>query len=214
MKCHIVIGIIVIFLLIMLLPSYVLADNEPNDSFDEAESIGEGTFSGSVDSYAIINPDTADYYKITVPAYKALLIDVTCGSNSSISYTLYDGNRQEVDYTYVENSETSVLWFDGKSNQQYTAYLKIEDTGDYTFTVEFRPSDMKESAVQLTDGRTVSNTLKSGYEVHWYKINVPSGKYVKIDASSSGGNIYISIEDSQGNCIGSNTGTSINLNTS
>ena len=205
---------IALLLSITLFSITTFADNEPNDSFDEAESIGEGTFSGSVDSYALINPDTADYYKITVPAYKAVLISVTCGSDSTISYTLYDGNRQEVDWAYVENGEASTLWFDGKNKQNYIAYLKVEDTGDYTFTVKFRPSDMKEAAIELSDGQTVSNTLESAYEVHWYKINIPSSKYLEIEASSSGGAIYLSIEDSQSYCLGSNTGTSITLNTS
>ena len=191
-----------------------LADNEPNDSFDEAESIGEGTFSGNVDSYAIINPDTADYYKITVSAYKALLINVTCSSDSSISYTLYNGNKQEIDYTYVENGETSILWFDGKSKQEYTAYLKVEGSGDYTFTVKFRPSDMMDAAIELTDGQTVRDTLESAYEVHWYKINVPSGSYVELEASSSGGDIGIVMEDSQGYYLEGGSGTSIDLNTS
>ena len=205
-------GILIIVLGICLLSLGVaLADTEPNDSFDEAESVGEGTFSGNV-AYGLLVEDI-DYYKISVPAYKSVFISGESGADASISMTLYDWNRESKDYASMNNGERSTLFFDGKSSSAYTVYLKINGDGEYTFTVEFRPSDMMSAAVSINSGQSVEGTLKAYSEVHWYKIDVPEGKILNVTITSNGGEIDAKLYDDEGNIVDWEIGNSVTLTT-
>ena len=174
-------------------------------SFDDAKVIGQGTYSGMV---------TNDYYyKVNVPAYKAILVTLTAGSNSDVGLTMYDSNKQEVGLgAMASNGERDTAFYDGKSTVQYTIYLKISNLNlvpsNYTINVKFTPGDVREGAKELTDGQSASGTLLDLNEVNWYKISVPKGKLLNVTFTSNGGEIMVTLYDSSGQSIDYSEGTS------
>ncbi|RKX37312.1 MAG: hypothetical protein DRP20_04850 [Thermotogae bacterium] len=176
-------------------------------SFDDAKEIGEGTFSGTVAN------GTSYYYKVTVPAYKAILVTLEAGTDSDVTLTMYDESKQQVGLgALASNGETDKGFYDGKSTADYLIYLKISDMkifgiSKYTIKVEFRPSDVMSGAELINDGQKISDTLKASLEVHWYKINVPKGEILNVSFSSSRGEIMIALYDQKGDAIDSNIGT-------
>ncbi len=176
-------------------------------SFDDAKEISEGTFSGTVAN------GTSYYYKVNVPAYKAILVTLEAGSDSDVSLTMYSESKQEVGGAWVSNGEADKEFYDGKSTTDYLIYLKISDMkifgiSKYTIKVEFRPSDVMSSAELINDGQKISDTLKASLEVHWYKINVPKGDILNVSFSSSGGEIMVTLYYEKGEPIDLNEGTS------
>ena len=195
------IAIMLLFSLIVPSIFMALGDTEPNDSFDQAEQIGEGTFSGTVSS-GLITDD--DYYKVSVPAEKSVLVTVISGSSADISLTLYDGNRAEQSSAYSENGAMDYVFYDGKSTTTYTVYLYFSGDGDYNFTVEFRPSDMQSAATSIGNGDTLNKDIKVGEEVHWYKIALGDGQGVNITGTASGDGVYVDISNSNGDELDTN----------
>ena len=173
-------------------------------SFDDAKEIGEGTYSGNV--------EYEYYYKVSVPAYKAILVTITTGMNSTVGMGLYDSERQEVDTTMVSNGEVDKVFYDGKSSSSYSVYIKISNLNllfpsSYKITVEFTPSDMKEAAQPVNDGQHISGTIKASLETHWYKINVPQDHLLNVTFSSNGGDIMVTLYDEKGKLIDAKDGT-------
>ncbi len=180
------------------------------NGFDDAKVIGEGTYTGTVSS---------DYYfKVTVPAEKSILVTLKSGDDSTVYLTLYDSNREAVDYATSEDGATDIAFYDGKSTSDYTVYFKLENgnvlsASTYSIQVQFRPSDIMSGATSINSGSSVSGKLLTGDEVHWYKINVPKGEILNVTFTSTGGNIYVGLYDADGNAIDSQTGTSGYVNT-
>ena len=167
-------------------------------SFDDAQMISEGTYTGSVSSDY--------YYMVSVPAYKAILVTLTAGSGSSVSLQLYNENRQDTGifgYASAQDGSSDNAFYDAQSSSQYTVYIKVTNdnlltSSDYTIKVEFRPGDVMAGAQEITDGQTVSSEIKYSAEVHWYKISVPKGKLLNVSYSSNGGDIEVTLYDSSG----------------
>lgn len=196
-----VIAAIMVLTLLITAGGVVLADTDTNDDFDNAEQVGEGTFSGTVSS-GLSTDD--DYYKISVPAEKSVLVTVTSGSDADISLTLYDGNRVEQDSVASTKGEMNYLFYDGKSSTSYTVYLYFSGDGDYTFTVEFRPSDMMSGATSVSSGETVNGNIKVGGEVHWYKISLKDGEGMNLTGTATGDGVWIDLYDSGGDELDTN----------
>ena len=174
-------------------------------SFDDAKLIGEGTYSGTVENDY--------YYEVNIPAYKAVLVTLTAGSDSSVSLQIYNENRQDVGIfgsASAENGASDNAFYDGQSTSQYTAYIKVGGiltSNDYTIKVEFRPGDVMSGAQGVSDSQAISDEIKYSSEVHWYKINVPKGKLLNVSFTSNGGEIDITLYDSGGKTIDTEYGT-------
>ncbi len=201
-------GIVALMLFLGLFPAMVTAQG---GSFDDAEEIGEGTYYGTVyDEY---------YYKVEVPACKAILATLTAGNDSDVSLKVYNSDRQYTEISArAENGEADRAFYDEGSSSAYVVYLQVENYAwfsysTYTLTVEFRPGDVMWSATQLTDGQQISGTLKASREVHWYKIDVPKGKLLNVSYTSSGGDIEVMLCDSQGDGIDIDFGNTGGVNT-
>ena len=182
-------------------------------SFDDAQVIGEGTYSGTVDNEY--------YYMVNVPTYKAILVTLTAGSGANVSLQIYNENRQDVGltgYASAEDGASDNAFYDGQSSSQYTIYIKITNyniltPSKYTIKVEFRPGDVMAGAQEISHDQTISDEIKYSSEVHWYKINVPKGKLLNVSFTSNGGEIDITLYDSGGKTIDTEYGTNGYVNT-
>ena len=147
-------GILIVALfLVSQMSAFVLADEEPNDTFELAESIGEGTHKGTVDL-----ADDVDYYVINIPAHMMVDIVVTADYGSSLDVSLYDQNRSEVDWGYPSDGSSATLTYDPAGNAE-TVYLKIEldsltGSGNYTINVSFSESELEGLLEDLTGSFT------------------------------------------------------------
>jgi len=181
----------------------------PSDVMSGAELINDGqTISDTLKASGEVH-----WYKVNVPAYKAILVTLEAGTNSDVYLTMYSESKQQVGLgAWASNGEADKEFYDGKSTTDYLIYLKISNekigTSEYTIKVESRPSDVMSGAELINDGQKISNTLKASLEVHWYKINVPKGEILNVSFSSSGGEIMVTLYDEKGEAIDLNEGTS------
>jgi hypothetical protein len=146
-------GILLMLALMALFIPLASGDNEPNDSLIQAESLGEGTFTGSV-SLGVFDDDV-DYYVISVPAKKDLVVkvEVTELGDLGITITSYDYKREDLGifgiwmYLDAEGEVESDSWYNS-DDQARDLYLGIEGDGDYKITIEFT-SDTEEAVETL-----------------------------------------------------------------
>ena len=194
-------GMVALMLFVGLFPAMVTAQG---GSFDDAEHIGEGTFSGEVSYF----PEDVDFYCVSVPTGNSILVGFTSGSHSDVSLEIYDENKVSQSIGFSSDGEFGYAFYDGKSTSTYTAYLKFYGNGSYSFTVEFRPSDMQSMAIALSDGSVMQNVIKVDEEVHWYKISLEDRQGVNLSARATGDGIDVDFYNSQGDHVASNFLTS------
>ena len=196
------------FVLTSFFTAFVAAEGT---SFDDAQVIGQGTYSGTV--------YTEYYYEVNVPAYKAILVTLTAGRDSSVGLQIYNENRQEVGFpASAEEGASDNAFYDGKSSSQYMIYIKIANDNtlrysEYTIKVEFRPGDVMAGAQEISNDQAISDEIKYSSEVHWYKINVPKGKLLNVSFTSNGGDIDVTLYDSSDKVIDTEDGTNGYVNT-
>ncbi len=75
--------VIIAMLVSVLFTGLVSADNDHNDNSGEAENIGKGTYTGSVD---YIEEDYADWYKVTGMEDHEVTVTVTITSSGVGEY--------------------------------------------------------------------------------------------------------------------------------
>ncbi|ADD08570.1 PPC domain-containing protein [Candidatus Aciduliprofundum boonei] len=173
-------------------------------SFDDAKVIGQGTYSGMV---------TSDYYyKVNVPAYKAILVTLTAGNNAWVSLQIYNNERQDVGlwgHASANDGEKDYAFYDGKSVTSYAVYIKISNlhfftSSNYTIQIEFRPGDVMAGAQEIEPGKNISGMLKGSLEAHWYKINVPPYKALLVTLTAkSNSEIELELYNKNRESIGS-----------
>lgn len=150
-----------LFILVVLLislslgSSFVVADKEPNDDFQQAEPIGEGEYEGDVEW---LGDDENDYYALMVPGKKDLVVWMKCVDSTYMVMSSYDEDM-------VENSLSCIFIFlseEGESEEQSwyndadeskILFLEIHGRGSYEFTIEYTDetaSQEEERTVILT----------------------------------------------------------------
>ena len=138
---------------------FAMGDVEPNNTFETAESLAGGNYTGSVSTN-----DTVDYYVIDIPQHKEVNIIVTSGYGSSINATLYDKNRTLVDFGNAEDGGATTLLYDpGGSSDR--VYLKIEGSGqlnNYTLNVQFPDSALEKFKKSLTSAAVTVSLMCIG----------------------------------------------------
>ncbi len=217
MKIRRIIATIVFVGMIMPIAMVVVGDVEPNDEFSSAETIGEGEFTGTVYNYYDSNfekQEDIDYYKVLVPAGKAIMVSAYANATNSVTIHIYDSDRQVKGILSANDGALDREFYDEKSSMDYTVYLKIstyDDMINYTMNTEFRPSDMMAFAVELTEGKEIYGEIYDSAEVHWYKITLPQGKKLNVSASARGDDIRISFYREDGSLVGMKYGTSFNI---
>ena len=142
----------------MVLPVFmgVLADTEPNNTFETAEVIGEGTYHGTFyySFWNSTNNDDTDYYLIHIPAHKMLNVRVISDYGLSVSATIYSQNRTMKDFAFCSDGDAADLREDPFGEAE-TVYLKLEstiDTGNYTLEVTFSDSAFEDISNGITAG--------------------------------------------------------------
>ena len=151
-KTRMIVALAVTLLLMSPMLALVMADSEPNNTFETAETIGSGDYSGQVS----LN-DTDDYYLISIPAHKMVDIVITAGYGSYLEVNLYDQNRSLVDFGYPDDGASSTLSYDPAGNAE-NVYLNIaldesyaNNSGSYTITVTISDSEWEGLVNGLTD---------------------------------------------------------------
>ena len=151
-KMRMIVALAVTLLLMSPMLALVMADSEPNNTFETAETIGGGDYSGQVS----LN-DTDDYYLISIPAHKMVNIVVTAAYDSYLEVNLYDENRSLVDFGYPDDGASSTLSYDPAGNAE-DVYLNIaldeselNNSGSYTITVTISDSEWEDLMNGLTE---------------------------------------------------------------
>ena len=214
MKIWKIFAVLVIVGMLMPISMIATADTEPNDDFSSAESIGIGEYTGTVCDYydsEFNEHEDVDYYKVTVPAGKSILVSAYANASNSVTVYLYDGDRQELGLLIASDGALDREFYDRQSSEEYSVYLKVytyDDMVSYTMNIEFRPSDVMSFAENISAGQRISDTIYDISETHWYRIDVPAHKALKLSCSSSGDDIYVSIYKEDGTIISMDDGTS------
>ncbi len=150
-KTRMIVALAVVLLLMSPMLALVMADSEPNNTFETAETMGSGDYSGQVSI-----TDMDDYYAISIPAHKMVTIVVTAEYDSHLEVDLYDQNRSLVDFGYPEDGASSTLSYDPAGSAE-RVYLDVEfddyetnNTGRYSITVTISDSDLEDLVNDLT----------------------------------------------------------------
>ncbi len=118
---------------------------EPNDDFDTATSIEIGKMCyGTVSIYGDI-----DYWKISIPKEKTLIVGITSGNNGDIDVSLYNEVRTFEQRAHSEDESTASMIYTNTilDNKEYhTIYLKIEGSGAYYFELEYYEDNSSDSS--------------------------------------------------------------------
>ena len=133
------------------------ADSENNDSFDTAETVGEGTVTGSVSISGVSDSDE-DYYKVEVPEGKDLEVTVekTDSDDGIITVNSYDSSRSDmyvlgIYMTLSNEGETDTeSWYNSEGEDTYL-YLHLSGDGEYSMTVDIT-SETEEAVEGLLAG--------------------------------------------------------------
>ena len=173
--------IITILVLSLVVTSFnihgVLADEEPNNGSSEAELIGEGTFLGNLST-----SDTDDWYEVNIPACKAVLIVFQSDLVSNITLRLDDYYKWTLDEKTSVNGSQKYIFYDGERTSTYTVYLHFLGNGNYTFSVEFRPS--RKCNTIVSDGYEVTETIRVSEEDRWFEMDAEDGKQINVSITA------------------------------
>ncbi len=186
---------LVIFLLVISVFTIpVTADQEPNDSFAEAEEITEGTYEGSVNE-----TDENDYYKIELEPSTKITITFTSYAEDDQELKFYNPSQEEKFslYSNGEIEESDEYYLSYETELDYW-YIRINEYwsggGEYTFTVELELQDdagsghdVAESygdAYEIGTGTDVNGFLGDLDETDMYKVELESSSKVTVSFTS------------------------------
>ncbi|RLM49181.1 PPC domain-containing protein [Halorubrum sp. Atlit-28R] len=177
-------------------------DTEPNDSFETAVNVSEGTFSGEIIS------GESDVYQIEVNETDALNVDISNADNlGNLRLVLYSPDRQEL--VSDGNNNRDGVSFNLKAPESGTYYIEVagqeqQTTSNYTLDVDiitpaendqFAPNDGFRSAASLSEG--LSDARIVGGESDFYQIEVNETDALNVDISSADnlGNLRLVLYD-------------------
>ncbi len=132
--------------LVLAMPLTVMADNEPNDDFANAETIydSESEF-GDLDASSDVN----DYYKMFINSGMDVVISLSLtGSGFDFDLYLYNPSRTQVGSATTGSSFEYLIYETTSSGYYYINVRAISGAGDYMLTV-MASSD---STPPVTDG--------------------------------------------------------------
>ena len=138
-----VLGLVLFMVLLLLVSFNASADFEPNNSFDQAESIGEGEHSGSVN----VLIDNDDFYKVSIPSNTKMTVKIkkTDSGEWGISVESYDSSKKQ-DYAismYVtEEGERDTDSHSNHGAESETYYLKVSGGGQYELEIVYEDSQV------------------------------------------------------------------------
>lgn len=84
----------------------VLADLAPNDSTEEAETIGEGTFMGHLNGTSL-KEWNLDYHRLVLPGKKMVVVDFTADAQP-VGISIFGEGDTEAKYTGLVKTPVAV----------------------------------------------------------------------------------------------------------
>lgn len=164
-------------------------DTEPNDGFDTAVSISEGSFSGE------INNGESDFFKLNASTTDALRAEITNADElSNLRLRIYDSDREQLvsdgnDFQGINGiiklpaDGTYYIEVAGQSSDTNSGYTLDVDVITPTENDQFAPNDDFESAAQLTDGFSEARIV--GGESDFYRITANTTDALSVDISNA-----------------------------
>lgn len=172
----------------LLIPMFVMADTEPNDSFDDAELILAGSYTGTL-TWLL---DDKDYYKVSLGVGDLINVIITAPTDGSVSGQLYNANREEITFRFcfaVDGEVDSTGEYQTKVNQ--IVFIKLEGSGGtYGMTVEVTPSpdtepnDSFEEAELMTVGSHTGRLVLTYDDEDYYKISLDVGDTINLTVTA------------------------------
>jgi hypothetical protein len=113
----------------------ISADREPNNSFDQPESIGEGTISGAV--YIGFFKDI-DHYHVKIPDNGDIRFTLKLESNGLINLQVYedDSNREDLSIEIDPSTSSEIITWE-RNEETDDLYVIISGLGQYSLEVEY-----------------------------------------------------------------------------
>ena len=123
----------------------VISEHEPNDSFFEAERIGEGTVSGQISirsySYGDEDKNDTDIFVISVPARKLLKLSIERKAENgyAVFVNAFDEDLERIEDFWLfgqpTGEEMEEEWFN-EAESSSDIYLNLSGEGTYRLTVD------------------------------------------------------------------------------
>ena len=176
--------------------STVMADSEPNDSFQTAEEITVGTYEGHLGE-----TDTQDYYKIQLGSGSIVTITFSADSEWDQGLNFYNpihvhifdlsssGTSEVADTYYFANETAADYWY-----IEIGSFSGTNSAGDYTFTVSVQNQDDAgtdndvaeafKNAFEISTGSEITGHLEDLDDKDMYKVHLASGSIVTITFSA------------------------------
>ena len=144
MLIGLVVGLVISLLVIPFFVPHSSADTEPNDSFNNAELVKEGSYRGNIDSSGYQTYKDRDFYKINVPSNYDLNIDIENKNpkgGAIITIEMYDENHiliesDDENTGKVRAGKEEFFWVENRDDEDIDVYLVISGDGDYKFTLD------------------------------------------------------------------------------
>jgi hypothetical protein len=196
--------------------SSAVVEEEPNDSMDQPQLIGEGTVTGSVNGTG-----DSDIFRAEIPADNVVFYSVkkTDTDSGVINVKAFDSERQTIPFDEEESDNIAELSISGEicrvflvnSNSPDRFFIAVSGSGQYEVEVLFEetgdPEDapgMGESPGVLEDGDEVSGRvfeLEYGYleysDVDRYEISSDTEVCISVHirrTDSGNGTLYASLD--------------------
>lgn len=191
-------------------------DNEPNDKYEQAQTLilGDST-TGHIGYYYNNRRDTADWYVINVPENGLLRLNATPVNGTYIYVDLYDNNGTTQLAADYSNKRFTVSK-DGLAKGTY--YVKVRTFYSYEFAPynltselvqpdepeDTEPNNNRENALDLAVNATVTGHVGYYYNLYrdtadWYKLTIPDDGMIELTCTPTNGTyIYVYLYDNDG----------------
>ena len=202
----------IILLIIIILSTNLSAEIEPNDNYQQANTIGpnandSGTLTAATDEY--------DWWKVTLPSDGSLFVEaIASGGLTDIELHIYDTDgTTQISYLDIstgvkENTHKSNL----KAGTYYIRAARYSGSGSYTirtvFTAALYDNDTESNDTYQTAlllGPNAETTGHIGYYgsnstdyYDWYKITLPSDGSLKAHSESDSADVELHLYDVDG----------------
>lgn len=173
----------------------VLADQEPNDDYANAEVLPSATVKGRV----TIDTDESDYYKFTVSEGQYITVTFKADTGRHFQYgILSDWDEWTIiELKSKDNVVDSGTYHTSNEMTEATWYFYVEldtESGHYEFTVTLTDQDdggfgkdaggAMEFSDDIATDVTVSGLLADADEEDWYRFSAGEGDIIKVTLTS------------------------------
>jgi hypothetical protein len=179
----------------VILPAFAVggivhaADEEPNDDFETAVTVSEGTISGEIKN------GESDFFKLNASTTDALSVEVTSADVlSDLVLRIYDTDRTQLvsdgnDFEGVDTTiklpETGTYYVEiaGQSEGTNSSYTLDVDVVTPAENDQFAPNDDFESAAPISEGFSEARIV--GGESDFYRLEANATDAISVDVTNA-----------------------------